>query len=242
MKKVLTRAKVTEIDDLSDMILARYAEANQLQGDQYLQGIMNQIRTESDQLTEVIHREHSLSQLEDADAERDQMVTSLNNALCGYSTMPVENLASNGKKLKSIFDNFGVKIIREGYSNESSLIESMLTDFGKDDARQAANNLPGVNEILSCLRQAEDKFKKAREEYDRTKSKDDNLPCATDLKKSLLKLINENLLKYLEGMNLSNPAQYGEFVNRVNVAIDRINDSVNARKSDKKSDDTSEEK
>ena len=111
-----------------------------------------EIETLSEQITEAIKRDVSLSKLEDADLRRDNSVRSLSNALVGYRSLPVASLRDNADKLYAVFSKYGVKITKENYATESSLIEALLKDLSAPELKTAIESLSGVGEIIAQLR------------------------------------------------------------------------------------------
>ena len=92
MKKLDARARTTEVDDVSDRLLVLFRKETALQEEAFLKSTFAEIETLSEQITEAIKRDVSLSKLEDADLRRDNSVRSLSNALVGYRSLPVASL------------------------------------------------------------------------------------------------------------------------------------------------------
>lgn len=229
MDKLKSTCRITEVDDTSDMLLKIYGESQAVSDDKFLQSIFADMKPLSDQITSAIKQDKAQSTLDEADVVRDNAVVALSNLLTGCSTMPVEKLAKSGIALKTVFDKYGVKITRESYVNESSLIESLLKDLDDQSLKSDIAALQGVGETIEALRSAQDAFNRARLDYEAAKAENSVAVSATELKKPILALINDKLVPYLNIMVIAEPDKFSVFAGRVSETIDRANASVASR-------------
>ncbi|MDO4728871.1 MAG: DUF6261 family protein [Bacteroidota bacterium] len=234
MNKLSTSIRTTEIDNVSDRLLVLYRKESGLKEEDFLKPLFADIETLSAQITEAIKRDVSFSRLEDADLRRDTLLRSLNTALLGYRTLPVPSLKESAEKLYGVFSKYGIKITRESYAVESSLIESLLQDFSTPDMQQAIEALQGIKEIISQLRTEQNAFTELRAEYEKTLSEQKNSSSASSLKKPLLEAINVKLIPYLIAMKIANPTQYSSLANAVEQVIDTTNSDIKRRSKNKK--------
>ncbi|MFK8301572.1 DUF6261 family protein [Capnocytophaga stomatis] len=233
MKKLDARARTTEIDDVSERLLVLYRKETALQEEAFLKATFAEIETLSQQITEAIKRDIAFSKQEDADLHRDNLVRSLNTALLGYRVLPVAQLKENAEKLYAVFSKYGVKITKEAYAIESSLIESLLQDLSAPELEQAITSLQGIKEIISQLRTVQTSFTQIRAEYEKTLSEQKDAPSASSLKRPLLNAINGKLIPYLIAMKIANTAQYSSLANAVAQAIDATNIAIKRRNNNK---------
>ncbi len=224
MKKVTTNAKVTELDSLSDTLLRLYKAQESLASDAMLKGIMADIEAQSARLTTAIRRDAVSSTLEEADTVRDEAVRLLGMLVEGYTAIPFEAQQKAAESLKAAFDKYGKKITGESYANESSLIESLLEDFAALSAEQEA--LPGVGERVKSLRDAQDAFNKANDEYAVAKS--DKGESATAVKKVLAATLNDRFVPYLTVA--ASLETHKSFTAQAEAEIKKLNDTVARRK------------
>ena len=77
MKKLNYSARTTEVDDVSDRLIAVYDAHPALAADPFLAATFGEIRTQSHGITEAIKRDRALSELDSADALRDDRVRAL---------------------------------------------------------------------------------------------------------------------------------------------------------------------
>lgn len=229
INKLNSKIRVREIDTASDKIIETFDREsnNQLKGDPTLSVVFDEMRRLSQEITDSLHKE-TIKGLEELDKRRDDAIRNLSNALTGYSSLPLPNLATPAKKLKKAFDKFGVKITRMAFSEESSEIESLLSEFSKNEMRDACNQLQGVPECVNILRDAENDFKKLWLENNdmRIGFSDNALRPAVAVKKDLLQCINNKLVGFLNAMLAVNQPKYVDFANQVGGIIQQFNQTV----------------
>lgn len=223
MNKVTSNAKVTEIDALSDTIVRLYKADEALASDALLSDVMARIEEESARLTTAIRRDAVSSKLEEADALRDEAVRSLGTLVEGYSVIPFDEQKKAALTLKAAFGKYGRKIAGQSYAEESSLIESLLEDFAALATEQ--EKLPGAAELAQQLRDAQDAFNAANDEY--TKAKSDKGESASEIKKALLAALNGRLVPYLTAA--AQMPTHKAFAAQADAEIKKLNDAVSRR-------------
>ena len=227
MNKMNAKARVTEVDALSDALVRLYKADTGIAEDAFLKTVMAEVETLSAQLTTAIRQDKVLSSLEEADGVRDEAVKSLGTLLDGYAAIPIASKKEAAEKLRATFAKYGKSITTANYASESSLIESLLEDFGKSDAQESAKVLDGVAEILEQIRTAQDAFVKASDEYPAASSA--KAESASSLKKPLVSAINDRLVPYLTAMMMANGSLYGDFAAKAEKEISRVNETVSRR-------------
>ena len=224
MNKLNAKMRVTEVDSLSDALVRLYKADTGIAEDAFLKTVMAEVETLSAQLTTAIRQDKVLSSLEEADGVRDEAVKSLGTLLDGYAAIPIPAKKDAAEKLRTVFAKYGKSITTANYASESSLIESLLEDFGKSDAQESAKVLDGVGEILGEIRAAQDAFVKASDEY--TAASSAKAESASSLKKPLVSAINDRLVPYLTAMMMANGSLYGDFAAKAEKEISRVNETV----------------
>lgn len=227
MNKMNAKARVTEVDALSDALVRLYKADTGIAEDAFLKTVMAEVETLSAQLTTAIRQDKVLSSLEEADGVRDEAVKSLGTLLDGYAAIPIASKKEAAEKLRTVFAKYGKSITTANYASESSLIESLLEDFSKADAQESAKFLDGVAEILEQIRTAQDAFVKASDEY--TAASSAKAESATSLKKPLVSAINDRLVPYITAMTMANGTVYGDFAAKAEKEISRVNETVSRR-------------
>ena len=224
MNKMNAKARVTEVDALSDALVRLYKADTGIAEDAFLKTVMAEVETLSAQLTTAIRQDKVLSSLEEADGVRDEAVKSLGTLLDGYAAIPIASKKEAAEKLRTVFVKYGKSITTANYASESSLIESLLEDFSKADAQESAKVLDGVAEILEQIRTAQDAFVKASDEY--TAASSAKAESASSLKKPLVSAINDRLVPYITAMTMANGSLYGDFAAKAEKEISRVNETV----------------
>lgn len=223
MTKVNARVRVTELDSLSDTLVRLYKAQEALSQDAMLCAIMADVESASDRLTSAIKRDAVSSGLEDADSRRDEAVRLLGTLVEGYTAIPFAQQNAAAQTLKALFDKYGKKIAGESYAAESSLVESMLADFAAKDTEQKA--LPGVPELVQNLRDAENAFKSASDDFAAAKSSKGE--SATAVKKTLVSILNDRLVPYLAAASCME--SHKTFVSLAEAEIKKANDTAAKR-------------
>lgn len=222
MNKVISKVRVTEVDGLSDALVRLYKADEGISSDAFLKSVMDEIEKLSVSITTAIKKDKVLSNLEEADGVRDEAVKNLSTLLDGYEVFPVAAKKEAAQKLKTIFDKYRKSIITANYVSESSLIESLLEDYSKEEETVGA--LDGIKEILEQIRSAQDAFVKASDEYNAASTV--KTESASSLKKPLLSAINDKLIPYITAMQMANSALYGDFATKAEGEIKRVNEIV----------------
>lgn len=234
------RARITEVDDASDQLINLYSKSREIQKEEVLKTIIATMRKQSDDITEAIKRSRAESELEAVDIERDNAVRMLNNVIVGYKSMPNPDWAESGSRLAAVFDKYGLAIVSESYSNESSLIESLLFDLSNASLQADIDKLAGMRDCINNLRAAEDKFNGARETFNAANAEAKLATSASEIRRELLSTINGVFISYVKVLVMTNEKLYGSFALKVDDIITKINLSI-ASRYDKKSDEAPKE-
>lgn len=86
-----------------------------------------------------------------------------------------------------------------------------------------------MEQSIAELRTAQELFNQQRLEYEKAQASQSSQEKATTLKKSVVSLINKELLQYLGTMKMVNPTQYTAFADEVAEAINTTNEVVKRR-------------
>ena len=146
-------------------------------------------------------------------------VPSLFTLLLGYGTIPLVEKKTAAEKLLAVTEKYK-GITSEAYARESSLIESMLEDFGNATLADSIKALDGVADLLAALRTAQDDFNSANDSA--TAALTAKGESAYALKKPLLAAINEKLVPYVTAMSAIQP-EYADFAAKADVEISTAN-------------------
>ena len=228
MKKFNTVARLTELDELSDLLIQLYGNESALANEAYLKPVFTQMTDVSDKITEAIRKDKAFSELEDADALRDEAAMKIFKIIDGDTVVPIPAVSEPAQRIQKILQKF-TGLTRKAYNEETSLIESLLSDLSTPEATADIALLQGLPESVSALRQAQTDFMAKRVEYSTATSEQKYSETASAFKKPLLKLINDKLLPYLTLMKAEDADKYGHFADAVETAVNNANAKIAAR-------------
>lgn len=235
MKNLKTSARISEVADTGTRLLILFGKETSLAEDKILKPLFANIKIYTDLLTDIIKSDRQTSELDKADAVRDEIIRNLATILKGYSVMPIEALQQAGQKLYTIFTKYGVSITRENYTVQSAHIDSMLKDFAEPTLAADIAKLTGVEEVIAQLTKAQKDFNDSRVSYEQATATQGSKTKSVELKRQLLGNINSSLLPYLISMKNLNQSEYINFANAVEQVIADTNAAISARnKKDKK--------
>jgi len=222
------QSRITEVNSLSVKLGLTYTKQS-LESDTYLAGLFSYLHDKSDLLGVAINRSKAESNLDDKDVLRDEKVQALYYLLLGAVYNPNAEISASAKKLYSIFEKYGLKMIKEGYLIESSLIESMLEDYADLSLQADIAAVLGCADLIASLQTAQNDFRTADTIWDEEKTKEDLTQSASDIKKEVLTIINGKIVVYLKAMSQVNSEVYAEFAKAVSDIINEVNQAVKRR-------------
>lgn len=229
MKKILTVARITELGDTALRLVELFKNTASLHFDAFLSKNFTEIEQLALALTAAVKRDQALSQLEEADAHRDNAIRVLGKLLKGYEHIPLAELREHAQKLLQVFRKYGVKITEENYTSQSNLIMSMLEDFSASSLKVSIEALQGVKEAIAQIKTTQDAFANVRKEYEGALANQKEKASASSIRKPLLELINKKMIPYLVAMEIAQPELFKEFVAKASEIINSTNDAVKAR-------------
>lgn len=97
------------------------------------------------------------------------------------------------------------------------------------DIKAQADLLPGVPETIEKLRQSQEAFTEKNAAYKKAYAENAETPSASEIRRTLMALINGKLNIYLSAAVMMNPDKYGTYVTAVEKAIEEINQKVKQR-------------
>jgi|GEM_PF-520267 len=227
-------ARVSEVDDTSDRLIALYKDETALQDDAFLVSLFGEIKQLSDKVTEAIKHDVGVPMLKKAARARDRAVTVLGKVIEGYAVMPIEKVKASGEQLAKVYKAHRKDMLSGNYSVKSSHTESLLKEYAKDEYKAAIKQLTGVKECIDELQKAQTDFQEKRLAYEKYAALQLKDSSATDMKKPLVELINTKLYTYISAMRIANPEEYKHFADAVEKIIADTNTAIKQRSSRRK--------
>lgn len=234
MKKLSTSTKIAEVDFVSDKAVMLYKNNPALADDASLKSIIDETEVESDRITEAIKRDRVFSDMEEVDMQVEKDARTLKTIVKGYAAMPNEELSTAAKAVLAVIEKFKYSMFKLPLAQQAPNVEAMLMDLSAQPIAAHTNVLPTVPETLEKLRQSQKNFMDKNAAYLKAYAQDADMLSATELRKTLLRLINGKLLVYLSAAVMMNPEKYGTYVLELEKVIEDINQKVRQRTDKKK--------
>jgi len=222
-------SRVTEVDGSALRINNAFQNSG-LNTDSNLVKIFEPLQNASALLSAAINRLKVKSEQQTKDEVRDEKITGLYYLLVSFSHHPDAQIQQAALNLLGIFDKYGLAMKDEGYTTESSLVNSLQGDFSKPEQQANIALVPQCAEYIAALDAAQTDFENTRVAFETARAEEGTLENATALKKEVISLINGQLVSYLNVMvQLDEPA-YGAFARMVEEIISANNEVVKKRR------------
>ncbi len=227
--KVTPNSRVGEVNATATNLLTAYTQSG-ITEDTTLQSFIDELTAANTALTLAIDKDKTFSELEAYDDIRDKALQDLYHYLQGLTRVP--NLATKAPAIAlfAVFQKYGLSIVGLSYNEESSKIDSLLTDFATEENQSYIAQLSYVADMVQAVQKAQTQFSTTYYNYVEQLRKTDDEPSASELKPQVVDVINTKLVVYLRAMLTFNTEVYGNFAKEVAIIIDRNNETVRTRK------------
>lgn len=220
--KLISQSRTTEVNTTADSMLLAYQKQS-WETDTYMVTIFTGLQTKSNELRTAINCSKTESNLDEKDIVRDEKVKALHYLILGSTHHPNTEVKVAALNLKAVFSKYGVKIIHESYTIESSLIESLLEDFLAPELQADIALVSGCTEVITSLQTDQNDFKTAHFAWEEEKAQNGLSQCSTDIKKEVISIINNKIVPHLKAMQQANNEVYGELAQTVAQIINDAN-------------------
>lgn len=229
IEKIISSSKTTEIHG-STRLLDNAFQQSSLTQDPTLGPIITAINTTNTELGVAIDRSKAQSVLADKDEIRDNAVRAVGHLVKGYTYHPDQAIQEAAHVVEKVFDKYGFAVTEESFITESSHVVSMLGDFSAPKVQAAIAVLSGVAENIATLQVAQTDFENTQTLYTEELANEDKQLNATELKKEVVTMINEDLVVFLQSAKRFQAATYGAFADTVAKIIADNNSAVRKRR------------
>ena len=236
IEKIIATSRTTDIHGTTRILINAFLQSG-LTEDRTLSSMMTAITEQNTALGNAIDRSKAQSILADKDAIRDAADRAVGYLVKGYTYHPDETIRNAALVVEGVFNKYGFEVTREGYVTESSHLVSMLADFAAPEVVAAIALLSGVAENIAALQAAQDDFENTQTQYAEELAEEENLSNATELKKEVVALINDDLVVFLRSAGRFQAETYGAFAAVVAKIIADNNETVRKRRSNDDSED-----
>lgn len=229
IKRISASSRNGETNALFTRMLISFAKSD-WSADLYLTPVLIRTQANNATLTLAIRRLKAYSQMAEQDELRDTQFRDLFKLVEGYTHIPIAEIKEAALLLYSIIVQYGLGIINEDYAQESSDVDSLLTDLSQADVLLAIAKLQGVAEIIAALNVAQKDFVNLAVQQAEGDSVKNDLASASSLKKEMIAEFNGNLMGYMNTMAMVNPEIYEATANTIAELVDTNNELVKRRR------------
>lgn len=228
LNKLKGNCKVTEVYTTGVTIHKAYSEGDWT-GETHMIQMFTKLFESSSQLKTAIDKGKVESSLKEKDDLRDQSVKALYYLVRGanYHTNPAVKEAT--AIILPIIDKYGLDIIRESYVIETARVDSLLEDLNVTNVQEKINEISGCADAIVTLQTRQNQFKTAFYEWEQNKAKQANEMNASEYKKTVLQIINDEIVTYLRAMVQVNEEKYAGIHNTILQIINDQNIKVKNR-------------
>lgn len=166
------------------------------------------------------------------DKLRDRAFKALRDLLHGYSISLIEEMAAPASELYAIVDKYGTNTYTLSYKIETTVLNSLLTEFDLEKNQQLLNTL-GILPIYNSLKTAQQTFvliSKQRTEEKTVQSNENE--AAGDIVLEMIPALT-NLVAYMQLYSQLLAATHGEVYKEMVTLITEINTGARSRKTRK---------
>ena len=229
IKKISASSRNGETNALFTLMLTTFAKSD-WSADNYLTPVLISTKAKSTTLNLAVRRLKAYSQMAEKDELRDTQVRSFFKLVEGYTHIPIADIKEAALLVYSILVQYGLGIINEDYAEESSDIDSLLTDLSQADILIAIAKLQGVTETIAALTVAQKDFENLAVQQAEGESVKKDLASASKLKKEMIAEFNGNLMGYMNTMAMVKPEIYEATTKTIAELIDNNNELVKRRR------------
>lgn len=243
IEKLSTSSRNTEASGSVMRLIGAY-KTTTLSSDVHLEPMFTDLENESTLFIKAINRAKSESILEDKNAVRTDSLRAFHYLLIGLLHHPTKKIKTAAEAVYKIYAHYGLSIVDGGYASGSALLVSLLNDLSAEALQESISHLSGLAELIAGIQTAQTDFEQTRIGFESSKAEESTYTTATDLKKTVLDIVNDKVVIYMRAMELVDNVNYGAFARTIAEIIDDNNEQVKKRRKkgdDPKTDDTKTE-
>ena len=229
MEKINSSTRTTDTDNVSSGIIDFYEKNPKLSDHPHLVKIIKNLINVSINLNEAIKRGKSKSILEEKDNDRDNKYRSFYYLISGNTHHPDSTISKPALQIQAILDKYGLEIVKENYSSESSMLTSFINEMKSDVIQQALQPISGGLASFKALEKSQNNFDTTFIDHKEDKASEGTYRNASTLKREVIKIINNQLIGYLNTLQQIDEENFGEFARQVDQLITDNNQIVKQR-------------
>jgi uncharacterized protein (DUF697 family) len=229
INKLISKGRTTEVASVSEKLGVAFQNYD-LTRDSYLSGTFTTLGDETNLLLEAIKRSKSESVMNVKNLTRADKTRALFYLVKGALYHPEPVVSTAAQEVDKVLEKYGLtEITSESYDIVSSLTNSMMGDLAAAELQASIAAISGCAGVITALQAAQEDFVQAYAAYQQDKAEEGELETASEIKKRVLGIINEQLVVYLRAMVKVDEPGYGGFAATVTQIIDDANENIKRR-------------
>ena len=228
IKRLKSIARISEVLSLASKSQDLFDASEELAKDEYLSEKFASLKVLTAKGFDSFNSEKASSALSEFDKARDSAIRGVMTLVHGYTQFPDDKVRDAAVKVEKMFAKYP-KLKTESYSKQTTLLDGLLSDLEKEDAKALIAALPGVDSLVEQLKTAAKDFKNASAKKNADKVAASAVSSASSLKKPLLDLLHGDILPYLEAMAKAKKGAYKSVLDLLYVEIDDLNAEIQRR-------------
>lgn len=228
LNKLNRNSKVTEVYTAGITIHQAYSQGDWT-GETHMIEIFAKLLETNQKLKTALDKGRVESTLKEKDSIRDQSVKALYYLVQGANYHTSDTVKEATSTILPIINKYGLNVTRQSYANETARIDSLLEDLSNVELQTKINEISGCGDAITTLQTRQNQFKTAYYEWEQAKAKLLSEMNASEVKKEVLQIINDEIVVYLRAMVQVNEEKYGEVHNTILQIINDQNLEVKNR-------------
>jgi hypothetical protein len=231
-KSVLSICNSNEIDTLASGLLTEAGKLD-LASDLIITNVINELKVETDELKAGI--EHTRGDVLRENLKKENLIAD-DDFVCYKQFVKANTFRSEADKAQDAMDLWELTVShdlflhKKSMEKQISLSNSLLANLESDKFKTKIDGLFGVAESIAKFKTSTASLEKSYQKVNETNASEVEVIAPSIQKNTVCKIINENLLPYLETSSKAIPEPYEKLFKKACEMIENINSKARARK------------
>lgn len=226
MNTILTNVKQGRLNSTVEMIINKASAYDFSSDPVFTVNIFPPVKVAHTELNNAINRLKSKSFQKENDSLVDDAWTSLVLVSRGLLTCHIPEVVTNVRVISPIIEKNGLDVTRLAYSEQASAISAAIADFEKPEVATAIAAVPIMASIIEKVKEYNEAFLAGMMDFADNIEGQTEKENASDIKWTLLELVNKKLIPYLDIMSEVNPELYEGYYTAVKGIVRQANTSI----------------
>lgn len=232
ISKVLLHTRNAEVNTTATRLLNALSNYD-FSADPYLTAQIAALNGNNELMKQALNESTARSLLAPLDEKRDTSFRAIYYEVQAKTLWPDATVKGAASIIMTELERYGLETTGLSYGEESATINALLEDFKKPQVADALEKIPGLNTLILQLEKDQNDFATAFLKTMGDKADAKQVASATSLRKTLVKLINDGLVVYLNAMAIAQPATYKACASLIAEIIEENNRKVRNRRKEK---------